>query len=127
MINSRVIILSFFVFLFLCGCVQNLHKNPVSPEETFFSDHESSPDPATTSDNVASDISSPTDAFDLSELPEKVGTEDQNSSLAGPDSQNHESKNPEQGEKIQSFLEIRYPEQPSHRFFSLARSSYAQP
>jgi peptidoglycan lytic transglycosylase D len=105
LIKSRVIILSIFIFLFLCGCVQNLHKNPVSPEETFFSNRESSPDPATMSDNVASDISSPTDAFDLSELPEKVGTEDQNSSLAVPDSQNHESKDSDQGEKIQSVLD----------------------
>ena len=103
--KSRIIILSVFIFLFLCGCVQNLHKNPLSPEETFFSDQESSPDPATMSDNVASDISSPTDAFDLSELPEKVDTEDQNSSLAGPDSQNHESKDSDQGEKIQSALD----------------------
>jgi peptidoglycan lytic transglycosylase D len=105
LINSRVIILSFFVFLFLCGCVQNLHKNPVSPEETFFSDHESSPDPATTSDNVASDISSPTDALDLSELPEKADSEDQNSSLAGSDIQNRESNDSDQGEKIQSLLD----------------------
>ncbi|MCJ7538022.1 MAG: LysM peptidoglycan-binding domain-containing protein [Desulfobacterales bacterium] len=53
------------------------------------------------SDNVASDISSPTDAFDLSELPEKVGTEDQNSSLAGPVS----PEDSDQGEKIQSALD----------------------
>ena len=110
MIKSRVIILSVFIFLFLCGCVQNLHKNPASPEENFFSDQGSSPDPATMSDNVASDISSPTDAFDLSELPEKVDTEDQNSSLAGPvspeDSVNSsESKDSDQGEKIQSVLD----------------------
>ena len=101
MIKSRVIILSVFIFLFLCGCVQNLHKNPASPEENFFSDQGSSPDPATMSDNVASDISSPTDAFDLSELPEKVDTEDQNSSLAGPVS----PEDSDQGEKIQSALD----------------------
>jgi membrane-bound lytic murein transglycosylase D len=53
------------------------------------------------SDNVASDISSPTDAFDLSELPEKVDTEDQNSSLAGPVS----PEDSDQGEKIQSALD----------------------
>jgi membrane-bound lytic murein transglycosylase D len=109
------------MFLFLCGCVQNLHKNPVSPEEAFFSDHESSPDPAMSSDNAASDISSPTTAFDLSEFPEKVDTEDQNSSLAGPispedsakssesnhqtNSQIHESEDLDQGEKIQSVLD----------------------
>ncbi len=109
------------MFLFLCGCVQNLHKNPVSSEKAFFSDHESSPDPATSSDKVVSDTSSPTNAFDLSELPEKVDTEDQNSSLAGPidpedsvkssesdhqtNNQNHESNDPDQGEKIQSFLD----------------------
>jgi membrane-bound lytic murein transglycosylase D len=101
LIKSRVIILSVFIFLFLCGCVQNLHKNPASPEEIFFSDQGSSPDPATMSDNVASDISSPTDAFDLSELPEKVDTEDQNSSLAGPVS----PEDSDQGEKIQSALD----------------------
>ena len=101
MIKSRVIILSVFIFLFLCGCVQNLHKNPASPEENFFSDQGSSPDPGTMSDNVASDISSPTDAFDLSELPEKVDTEDQNSSLAGPVS----PEDSDQGEKIQSALD----------------------
>lgn len=121
MIKSRVIILLVFMFLFLCGCVQNLHKNPVSSEKAFFSDHESSPDPATSSDKVVSDTSSPTNAFDLSELPEKVDTEDQNSSLAGPidpedsvkssesnhqtNHQNHESDDPDQGEKIQSFLD----------------------
>jgi membrane-bound lytic murein transglycosylase D len=109
------------MFLFLCGCVQNLHKNPVSPEEAFFSDHESSPDPATSSDNAASDISSPTTAFDLSEFPEKVDTEDQTSSLAGPispedsakssesnhqtNNQIHESEDLDQGEKIQSVLD----------------------
>ncbi|MFZ0482980.1 MAG: LysM peptidoglycan-binding domain-containing protein [Desulfobacterales bacterium] len=109
------------MFLFLCGCVQNLHKNPVSSEKAFFSDHESSPDPATSSDKVVSDTSSPTNAFDLSELPEKVDTEDQNSSLSGPidpedsvklsesnhqtNNQNHESDDPDQGEKIQSFLD----------------------
>jgi membrane-bound lytic murein transglycosylase D len=109
------------MFLFLCGCVQNLHKNPVSSEKAFFSDHESSPDPATSSDKVVSDTSSQTNAFDLSELPEKVDTEDQNSSLAGPvdpedsvkssesnhqtNHQNHESDDPDQGEKIQSFLD----------------------
>jgi peptidoglycan lytic transglycosylase D len=101
LIKSRAIILSVFIFLFLCGCVQNLHKNPASPEENFFSDQGSSPDPATMSDNVASDISSPTDAFDLSELPEKVDTEDQNSSLAGPVS----PEDSDQGEKIQSALD----------------------
>ena len=122
MIKSRVIILFVFTFLFLCGCAQNLHKNPVSPEGTFFSDQESSPDPATMSDNVASDdISSPTDAFDLSELPEKIDTEDQNLSLAEPaspedavnssdsnhqtTSQNQESGDADQGEKIQSVLD----------------------
>ncbi len=121
MIKSRVIILLVFMFLFLCGCVQNLHKNPVSSEKAFFSDHESSSDPATSSDKVISDTSSPTNAFDLSELPEKVDTEDQNSSLAGPidpedavkssesnhqtNNQNHESDDPDQGEKIQSFLD----------------------
>lgn len=121
MIKSRVIILLVFMFLFLCGCVQNLHKNSVSPEEAFFSDHESSPDPATSSDSAAFATSSPTDAFDLSELPEKVDTEDQNSSLAGPidpedsvkssesnhqtNPQNPESDDPDQGEKIQSVLD----------------------
>jgi len=109
------------MFLFLCGCVQNLHKNPVSPGETLFSDQESFPDPAALSDNVVSDISSPTDASDLSELPEKIDTEDQNLSLAEPVSpedsvnssdpnhqtngQNHEPEDSDQGEKIQSVLD----------------------
>ena len=109
------------MFFFLCGCAQNLHNNPVSPEEAFFSDHEGSPDPATSSDKVVSDTSSQTNAFDLSELPEKVDTEDQNSSFAGPigpedsvkssesnhqtNNQNHESDDPDQGEKIQSVLD----------------------
>jgi membrane-bound lytic murein transglycosylase D len=73
------------------------------------------------SDNAASDISSPTTAFDLSEFPEKVDTEDQNSSLAGlispedsakssesnhqTNSQIHESEDLDQGEKIQSVLD----------------------
>ncbi len=109
------------MFFFLCGCAQNLHNNPVSPEEAFFSDHESSPDPATSSDKVVSDTSSQTNAFDLSELSEKVDTEDQNSSFAGPidpedsvkssesnhqtNNQNNESDDPDQGEKIQSVLD----------------------
>jgi len=105
LIKSRVIILSVFLFMFLFGCVQNLHKNPVSSEENFFSNQENSPDPATMPDNVSSDISFPTDALDLSELPEKIDTEDQNSSLAGPDSQNHESEDSDQEEKIQSVLD----------------------
>jgi len=109
------------MFFFLCGCAQNLHNNPVSPEEAFFSDHESSPDSATSSDKVVSDTSSQTNAFDLSELSEKVDTEDQNSSFAGPidpegsvkssesnlqtNNQNNESDDPDQGEKIQSVLD----------------------
>ena len=109
------------MFLLFCGCVQNLHKNPLSPEETFFSDQESSPDPATTSDNVVSDISSPTDASDLTELPEKIDNEDQDQLVAGPvrpedsvnssnpnhqtNGQNHEPEDPDQGEKIQSVLD----------------------
>ncbi len=109
------------MFFFLCGCAQNLHNNPVSPEEAFFSDHESSPEPATSSDKVVSDTSSQTNAFDLSELSEKVDTEDQNSSFAGPidpedsvkssesnhqtNNQNNESDDPDQGEKIQSVLD----------------------
>ena len=109
------------MFLFLCGCVQNLHKNPVSPGEALFSDQESFPDPAAFSDNVVSDISSPTDASGLSELPEKIDTEDQNLSLAEPVSQegsvnssdpnhqtngqNHEPEDSDQGEKIQSVLD----------------------
>lgn len=109
------------MFLFFCGCVQNLHKNPLSPEETVFSDQESSPDPATMSDNVFSDISSPTDASDLTELPEKTDNEDQDPSLAESvrledsvnssnpnhqtNGQNHEPEDPDQGEKIQSVLD----------------------
>ena len=109
------------MFLLFCGCVQNLHKNPLSPEETFFSDQESSPDPATTSDNVVSDISSPTDASDLTELPEKIDNEDQDQLVAGPvrpedsvnssnpnhqtNGQNHEPEDTDQGEKIQSVLD----------------------
>jgi membrane-bound lytic murein transglycosylase D len=91
--------------MFLFGCAQNLHKNPVSSDDTFFSNQEDSPDPATMPDNVASDISFPTDASDLSELPEKIDTKDQNSSLAGPDSQNNESEDSDQEEKIQSVLD----------------------
>lgn len=121
MIKSRVILLLVFMFLFFCGCVQNLHKNPLSPEETVFSDQESSPDPATMSDNVFSDISSPTDASDLTELPEKTDNEDQDPSLAESvrledsvnssnpnhqtNGQNHEPEDPDQGEKIQSVLD----------------------
>ncbi len=101
MIKSRVIILLVFMFLFLCGCVQNLHKNPVSPEKTFFSDQEGFQDPAIMSDNVVSDISSPTDASDLSELSEKIDTENQNLPLAGPVS----PEDSDQGEKIQSVLD----------------------
>ena len=114
MIKSRVILLLVFMFLFLCGCVQNLHKNPLSPQEN-------SPDSATMSGNVVSDISSSTDASDLTELPEKTDNEDQYQSLAGPVSpedsvnssnpnhqangQNHEPEDPDQGEKIQSVLD----------------------
>jgi len=121
LIKSRVILLLVFMFLFFCGCVQNLHKNPLSPEETVFSDQESSPDPATMSDNVFSDISSPTDASDLTELPEKTDNEDQDPSLAESvrledsvnssnpnhqtNGQNHEPEDPDQGEKIQSVLD----------------------
>ena len=101
MIKSRVIILLVFMFLFLCGCVQNLHNNPISPEETFSSDRESFQDSETMSDNVASDISSPTDASDISELAEKNDTEDQNLSLAEPVS----PEDSDQGEKIQTVLD----------------------
>ena len=121
MIKSRIIILPVFMFLFLCGCVQNLHKNPVSPEKAFFSDREISPDHETMSDKVVSNTSSPTNASDLSEFPEKVDTENQNPSFSGPGStedsanssdsdhlsagQNHESEDSDQGEKIQSVLD----------------------
>ena len=72
-------------------------------------------------DNVDSDASSPTDAGDLSELPEKVDTENQNTSLAGSagpedalspsdpnqqtNGQNHDPEDSDQGEKIQSDLD----------------------
>jgi peptidoglycan lytic transglycosylase D len=121
LIKSRIIILPVFMFLFLCGCVQNLHKNPVSPEKAFFSDREISPDHETMSDKVVSNTSSPTNASDLSEFPEKVDTENQNPSFSGPGSmedsanssdsdhlsagQNHESEDSDQGEKIQSVLD----------------------
>jgi len=121
LIKSRFIILPVLMFLFLCGCAQNLHKNHVSPEEAFFSDHESSPYPSTMSGNVVSDTSSPTGAFDVSELPEKVDIENQNPSFLGPVSledavnssdsdhltngQNHESEDSDRGEKIQSVLD----------------------
>ena len=116
MIKSRIIILLGFIFLFLCGCVQNVHNNSVSPEKAFLSNHENSPDSATMSDNVDSDASSPTDAGDLSELPEKVDTENQNTLLAGstgPEdavsssdpNQLTNDQNSDQGEKIQSDLD----------------------
>jgi len=94
--------------LFLCGCVQNVHKNFVSQEASLFSDQESSPDPATIPDNVDSDASSQTDAVDLSELPEKVDPENQNPSLAGsagPEDSVNSSDDSDQGEKIQSDLD----------------------
>ena len=83
--------------------------------------HEISPDTTTISDKAASDISSPTDAFDLSELPEKVDSEDQNLLLAGSvgsgdsanssdsnhqtNNQNRSAEDSDQGEKIQSVLD----------------------
>ena len=107
--------------MFLCGCVQNVHNNSVSPEKAFLSNHESSADPATMPDNIDSDASSPTDSGDLSELPEKVDTENQNTSLAGSagpedalspsdpnqqtNGQNHDPEDSDQGEKIQSDLD----------------------
>jgi membrane-bound lytic murein transglycosylase D len=102
--------------LFLGGCAQNVHNNSVSPEKAFRSNHENSPDSATIPDNVDSDASSPTDAVDLSELPEKVDTENQNTLLAGstgpedavsPSDPNQltNDQNSDQGEKIQSDLD----------------------
>ena len=121
MIKSRVIILLVFMFLFFFGCAQNLHKNPVSPEEAFFSEQESFPNPTIMSDNVVSDVSSPTDASDPSQLPEKIDTEDQNLSIAGPVSpedsvnssdpshqtngQNTEPEDSDQRDKTQSVLD----------------------
>lgn len=121
MIKSRVIILLVFMFLLFFGCAQNLHKNPVSPEEAFFSEQESFPNPTIMSDNVVSDVSSPTDASDPSELPERIDTEDQNLSIAGPVSpedsvnssdpshqtngQNTEPEDSDQGDKTQSVLD----------------------
>ena len=112
MIKSRIVILPVFIFFFLCGCVQNVHKNTVSPEKSSFSNYESSPDHATTSDNV--DV-------DVSEISEKVDAENQNSLLAdsdGPEDsvsssdpnhltngQNHESEDSDQARKIQSDLD----------------------
>jgi membrane-bound lytic murein transglycosylase D len=112
LIKSRIVILPVFIFFFLCGCVQNVHKNTVSPEESSFSNYESSPDHATTSDNV--DV-------DVSEISEKVDAENQNSLLAdsaGPEDsvsssdpnhltngQNHESEDSDQARKIQSDLD----------------------
>ena len=107
MIKSRIVILPVFIFFFIGGCVQNVHKNTVSPEESSFSNYESSPDHATTSDNA--DV-------DVSEISEKVDAENQNSLLAdsaGPEDsvsssdpnhltngQNHESEDSDQAEKI---------------------------
>ena len=104
MIKSRIILLV-FIFLFLCGCVQNVHNNSVSPEKAFLSNYESSPDSATMADNVDSDASSPTDAVDLSELPEKDDTESPSDPNQLTNGQNHESEDSDQGEKIQSDLD----------------------
>jgi len=109
------------MFLLFFGCAQNLHKNPVSPEEAFFSEQESFPNPTIMSDSVVSDVSSPTDASDPSELPERIDTEDQNLSIAGPVSpedsvnssdpshqtngQNTEPEDSDQGDKTQSVLD----------------------
>lgn len=109
------------MFLLFFGCAQNLHKNPVSPEEAFFSEQESFPNPTIMSDSVVSDVSSPTDASDPSQLPEKIDTEDQNLSIAGPVSpedsvnssdpshqtngQNTEPEDSDQGDKTQSVLD----------------------
>jgi peptidoglycan lytic transglycosylase D len=109
------------MFLFLCGCVQNLHKNPLSPEETLFSDRESSPDSSTTSDSVNPDTSSLKDVFDISEFPKNIETEDQGLPFVGPvgpeycvnpsdsnlqtNGRGHVPDDPDQGEKIQSVLD----------------------
>ena len=111
LIKSRIVLLV-FIFLFLCGCVQNVHNHSVSPEESSFSNYKSSPDHATTSDNVD---------MDVSEISEKVDAENQNSLLAdsaGPEDsvsssdpnqltngQNHESEDSDQAGKIQSDLD----------------------
>jgi membrane-bound lytic murein transglycosylase D len=121
LIKPRVVVLLVLIFLFLCGCVQNLHKNPLSPEATLFSDQESSPDSATMPDNVTSDRSPLIDAFDLSEFPENIEPEDQGPLFVGPvcpedyvnspdsnlqtNGRSHELDEPDQGEKIQSVLD----------------------
>jgi len=109
------------MFLLFFGCAQNLHKNPVSPEEAVFSEQESFPNPTVMCDSVVSDVAAPTDASDPSELPERIDTEDQNLSIAGPVSpedsvnssdpshqtngQNTEPEDSDQGDKTQSVLD----------------------
>ncbi|MEJ2658573.1 MAG: LysM peptidoglycan-binding domain-containing protein [Desulfobacterales bacterium] len=125
MIKSRGIFLPFILFFFFCGCVQNVHKHPVSPDETIFSEHESSPNLPKTSNTVENndqncvpknidDASDRSDTADLSASSEQSLDENQSQSIGNSDTSinknsgldaNTLSDNKNEGEKTQSMLD----------------------
>jgi peptidoglycan lytic transglycosylase D len=44
LIKPRSVFLPVILFVFFCGCVQNIHNDPVSREQAMFSEHENTPD-----------------------------------------------------------------------------------
>ncbi len=113
MIKSRFVFLPVVMFFFWLGCVQDIHKNPVSPEDAYISEGESTLDFTDTSENLdpedqnffsqnTNDVSVPTNSPDLSGSPEDVDAEDQTPSSEDSVRSEH---NVNSGEKIQSVLD----------------------
>jgi membrane-bound lytic murein transglycosylase D len=130
--NLRSVFLPVILFFFFCGCVQNIHNNPVSREQDIFSEHDSSPNLTKRSDAVenknqnslsqhTSDASDRSGTSDLSTSSEKSGDDNQSQSIEDADvlesnngvsdansrsnNGNQAAEKPSQGEKTQSILD----------------------
>jgi membrane-bound lytic murein transglycosylase D len=111
LIHSRGIFWPVILFFFLCGCIQNLHNHPVSPEAAIFSENESAPNLTKTSGTIEDkdqndDASTPSGTLDPSASSEKSGDGVQGQSLENSvDSESKTAEKSSQGEKIQSVLD----------------------
>lgn len=132
MIKPRIVFLPVILFVFFCGCVQNIHNDPVSRQQAMFSDHESAPEHKNTSNAIGdkaqntlsqnkNDATPPSDASDLSASSEKSVNENQNRSIvdsaasesktsdldtgSGSNSNNQAAAKSSQGDKTQSILD----------------------
>jgi len=101
LIKPRSVFLPVILLVFFCGCVQNIHNDPVSREQAIFSEHENSPDLTKRSNDIEdktqnglsqnkNDETAPSSTSNVSASNEKNGNVDQSRSIR--DSVSSESK-----------------------------------